>query len=118
MRKRSGKYNAKPMSVDGIRFASKKEGERYIHLKIRESRGEISRLELQPAFPLVINDRPVLMRSAGFPNGRKAKYVADFSYLEGDGVCVVEDVKGMDTPVSRLKRALVEAIYGIRVVVV
>lgn len=114
-----GKYGAKPTVVDGVRFASKKEARRYSALKLMVAAGQIEALELQPRFPLVIHSTPVVIRSKGFPNGRPVAYIADFAYREfdahGPGVRIVEDVKGMDTPVSRLKRALVEAIYGVRV---
>ncbi len=70
-----------------------------------ERAGKISRLELQPRFEIV------------GPIPRKvATYFADFSYFEGSRR-VVEDFKGHDTPLSRLKRNLVEAIYGIEITV-
>ncbi len=114
---RPNKYGAKRTTVDGVTFASKAEARRHGELKLLEKAGDITGLQLQPEFPFVINGRPVKLRSAGFPNGRALKYVADFQYWR-DGAMVVEDVKGLDTPVSRLKRALVESIYGICVEVV
>ena len=111
------KYHAKPTTIDGIRFASQKEARRYVDLKLLERGGAITGLKLQPQFPLLCGGKPVQIRSAGYPEGRKAKYIADFSYVTRDGDMIVEDVKGMDTPVSRLKRALVEAEYQIRVLV-
>ena len=72
---------------------------------------------MQPKYLLGTDESPVLIRSKGYPNGRRASYIADFKYftdIEGNRM-VVEDVKGMDTPVSRLKRAIVEAQYGIRI---
>lgn len=111
------KYHARPVWIDGIRFASKREGQRYEELKLLARSGEIRDLELQPRFPIVVGDTPVKIRSAGYPNGRRVSYVADFKYRQGDRE-VVEDVKGMDTPVSQLKRALVEAVYGVNVRVV
>lgn len=59
----------------------------------------------------------MLLKSEGYPNGRRVTYRADFAYVE-DGVRVVEDVKGTDTRVSALKRAVLEAEYGIVVRVV
>lgn len=88
-----------------------------MELRLREHAGEISNLELQPKFKLGSDESPVLIRSKGYPNGRRASYKADFRYLE-KGKVVVEDAKGMDTPVSRLKRAIVEAQYGIRIVLI
>lgn len=106
------KFNNTPCVVDGIRFASKKEGARYIVLRDQQIRGEISHLELQPRFKLFGRNGPVLIKSAGFPKGRQATYVADFAYF-----CplrdkrVVEDTKGMRTPVFILKKAMCEENY-------
>ena len=41
-------------------------------------------------------------------------YVADFEYLEGD-VRIVEDVKGMKTPLYRWKKKHFEAQYGLKI---
>lgn len=111
------KYHAKPTTVDGIRFASQREARRYSELKLLQRVGEIRDLELQPEYPLACGGKPVLIRSDGYPNGRKAKYLADFRYVRA-GQVIVEDAKGKDLPLSRLKRALVEAEYGVRVVLV
>lgn len=111
------KYHAIPTEVDGHRFASRGEATRYSALRLMERAGEISGLELHPEFPLGTDDNPVLIRSDGFPNGRRAKYVADFAYLDKSGARVTEDFKGVATPVFKLKRAIVEAQYGIRIYV-
>ena len=92
------KYRAIPVEIDGIRFASKAERNRYLELKLLEHAGEISRLELQPSFKCVIDNKLV------------CTYRADFSYFDKSSR-VVEDVKGMKTPVYRLKKKLVEALY-------
>jgi hypothetical protein len=57
-------------------------------------------LELQPRYPLIVNGEKV------------GTYVGDFRYFEGD-VLILEDVKGILTPVYRLKRRLVKALYGL-----
>jgi hypothetical protein len=114
------KYRAEPTTVDGIRFASKKEARHYSELMIRQRLGEIRNLQVHPALPLLIDGKPVLIRSTGYPNGRSCKYTADFAYFEGE-TRVYEEVKGglgTDTEASRLRRAVAEAIYGIRVRVV
>lgn len=73
-------------------------------LELREAAGQITDLERQPAYPLVVNGVSV------------GTYCADFCYREG-GALVVEDVKSIPTrtPVYRLKRRLVKALYGIDV---
>lgn len=112
------KYGNKRVMVDGINFASGKEAKRYQALKLLQERGEISHLEIQPAFKFEVNGRPVLIRSGGFPNGRQAKYTADFSYFDGKNR-VVEDVKSTATRTEAyaLRKALVEAIWpAVRIV--
>jgi hypothetical protein len=111
------KYNAKKTVVDGIQFDSKKEATRYSTLMLLVKTHEITKLELQPKYKLGTDDAPVLLRSARYPNGRRASYIADFRYYcNVSGNTLVEDVKGMDTPLSKLKRAVVEAQYGIRII--
>lgn len=114
------KYHNKPTVVDGIKFPSQREAQYYTDLKKLEKSGKIKELKLQPKFPLLIDDkRPVLMRSDGYPNGRQAYYKADFMYVDtASGKRHVVDVKGVSTPVFKLKRALVEAIYGIEIEIV
>jgi hypothetical protein len=112
------KYGAKSVVLDGHRFPSKAEAKRYGELKLLQKAGEITGLELQPKFPLVLpNGAEILIRSDRYPNGRKAVYRADFAYFT-PARRVVEEVKGMDTMESRLRRAVVEAIYGIRIEVI
>lgn len=97
------KYRAQKTSVDGITFASKSEAKRYATLRDQERAGLISDLTLQPRYPYCIRGKKVF------------DYIADFGYRDANGVDRVEDVKGMDTPVSRLKRKIIEADRGIRI---
>jgi len=108
------KYKNKKTVVDGLKFDSKLEARRYEELKLMERAGAITDLKVHPKFKLSCGDKPILVKSKGYPNGRRATYTADFSYLRGDEL-VVEDTKGMDTSESRLRRAIVEAQYGIDV---
>lgn len=113
------KYSAKPQTVDNIRFASAREANRYRELNILLRCNLISDLKLQPPFKLGTDAAPVLIRSKRYPNGRRATYYADFSYFDlRTRLPVIEDSKGYDTPVSRLKRAIVEAQYLIKIVLV
>ena len=101
---RRHKFNAKPQIVDGFRFASTAEANRYLELMILGKCGALDNLELQPRFQLVVNGQKV------------GEYRADFAYRDRPGnALVVEDVKGMVTPVYRLKKKLVEAQYGITI---
>lgn len=94
------KYKNIKVVIDGIKFDSKAEARRYRELKFLESAGEIELLSLQPKLDLVINDK-----KCGF-------YKADFEYYEG-GRRVIEDVKGVKTPVYNLKKKLIKALYDI-----
>lgn len=101
------KYGAQPTSIDGIRFASKAEARRYAQLKLLERAGEIENLELQPPFKLHVNGKLV------------CTYIADFQYWDkGKAKSIVEDVKGMETAVFKLKRKLFEAVLHREITVV
>jgi hypothetical protein len=97
------KYRAKRTEIDGHKFASKMEGRRYEILRDMEKRGEIQNLSLQPRFRLEVNDLKI------------CDYIADFRYVNADGEEVIEDVKGALTPVYRVKRNLMKALYDITI---
>jgi dsDNA-binding SOS-regulon protein len=97
------KYRAIRSEADGIWFPSKKERDRYAALKLLERAGKITDLTLQPSFTLTVNAIKV------------ATYRADFQYTTKTGEVIIEDVKGMKTPVYKLKKKMVEAQYGIKV---
>lgn len=101
------KYGNKPMVLYGIRFASKKEAHRYLILREDLRLGRITKLEVQPEYEIWV------LREDG-TEIRVAKYIADFRYVR-DGKTVIEDVKGVRTPVYKLKKKLIEARYGIRI---
>lgn len=110
------KYRNKKVVVDGEMFDSEAEAKRWKYLRLRERAGQISHLERQPKFNFVINGRPVLSRSARYPNGRQVSYKADFAYFDGKHR-VIEDVKGHRTKEFILKKAIVEAIWpAVRIV--
>lgn len=107
MKPRSGKYNAQRETVDGITFHSKREAREYRALKQFQKLGLIESLELQPKFPIVISGIKV------------CTVIADFRYLDKQtGEVRTIDVKGMDNAVSRLKRKLAKAVFGIEIEVV
>ena len=98
------KYKNKKTQIDMYIFDSAKEAKRYKELKLLEMAGEISNLELQPRF---------LLQESFRKNGktyRKIEYVADFKYIE-KGKTIVEDVKGVQTDVFKLKHKLFEKKY-------
>ena len=100
------KYHAQPTVVDGIRFDSKRESQRYTELKMLMTSGKIQSLYLQPSWDLCVGES---MQKIG-------RYVADFSYTDSEtGKIVVEDVKGVKTPLYRWKKKHVEMQYGIEI---
>lgn len=106
------KYKAKRHTFDGKTFASGRELNRYKELLLLERAGEISNLELQPAYELI----PKQIKSCG-KTERSASYTADFRYVE-DGQLIVEDVKSVVTikkPDYVLRRKLMLHVYGIEV---
>lgn len=98
------KYRNKKIQVDMYVFDSIAESKRYKELKLLEKAKEISNLELQPKFIL----------QEGFKkNGKTYRpiyYIADFKYKE-KGKTIVEDVKGIQTDVFKLKHKLFEKKY-------
>ena len=107
----SRKFKNQPVEVDGHRFPSKREARYYQELRYRERAGEVHNIELQPVFPIVIDGEPVRYRS-----GRALKYTADFRFYDRlQRRTRVVDSKGHPTEAYKLRRALVEHIYGIEV---
>lgn len=91
-------------------FQSTDEAKRYGVLKTLERVGQIKDLKTQPVYPIIVN-------------GRKCSaYKADFIYTDKNGAKIIEDVKPNTkfgiTDVFKLKRKLVEAIYGITITLV
>ena len=100
----SSKYRNKISEFKGIKFHSKGEMERYQELLILEKVKEISNLRLQVPYKIEINGNKI------------CTYFADFVYFdEKTKEEVVEDYKGTRTAIYRLKKKLVEAQYGIKI---
>lgn len=99
------KYSAKRTTcAAGHSHPSKAEARRCDELALLEKAGLISNLQNQPRFDITIKGTKV------------CTYVADFGYLAGSDL-VIEDVKGVLTPIYKLKKKLVEASYpGVKIV--
>lgn len=93
--KRGNKYGAVKTTVNGITFDSKAEAAFYQHLCLLQKAGTIGDFKRQCAYKL----------HAGI------KYVADFAVYH-DQQWIAIDVKGVETPVFKLKRKLYEEDYG------
>ena len=101
------KYGNKKVTIDGIKFDSKWEGERYLYIKSLERAGRVKDLELQVRFALEVNGQKI------------CTYIADFRYekenANGDWETIVEDAKGVETPEFKLKKKLMKACLGIEI---
>jgi hypothetical protein len=111
---RRQKFGNQKVEIDGYTFDSKKEGQHYLLLKMRQRMKEIDRLELQPVFPIYIEtpDRGRIVCG---------DFTADFRYWElfkdGTERLRVDDVKSTVTKTEayQLRKKLVEAIYSITI---
>jgi hypothetical protein len=95
------KYGAQRAEYRGVVYASKAEARHAAFLDLRIKAGEVSGWTPQVRFPLVVNGTKV------------GAYVADFQ-VWGCGLPAVrwiEEVKGFETPVWKLKRRLMAALY-------
>ena len=108
---KASKYKNVPTFVDGMRFASGWEAERYIHLRRFLEMGCLKYLFCQ--YPFELNQK----------GNFSYKYIADFVYafkeVPGDknhyGQMVVEDAKGAKTKVFLKKQKLMKRIYNIEI---
>jgi hypothetical protein len=104
------KFGAVKTAVGGYNFDSKREANRYSQLKSMEDAGLIADLWLQPKYPVYVPEK-----DGG--NVFICDYIADFRYNQA-GASVIEDVKSRATAtaVYKLKKRLVEAIYGVSII--
>lgn len=95
------KYNNIKVTIDDIKFDSKREAKRYTELKMLERGKVISNLQLQVAFELIPSQK------GGLRKELPMKYLADFVYIE-NGKQVIEDTKGVKTADYIIKRKLMK----------
>jgi hypothetical protein len=93
------KFKARRTNVDGIKFSSKKEANRYNILKLLQKSGDILFFLRQVPFHL--------------PGG--VKYICDFLIFWTNGDVTIEDVKGFKTEIYKAKKKMVEALYPIEI---
>ena len=92
--------------IDGIKFDSKAESQRYGELNMMLRGGLIHGFEMQVPYDLEVNEIHI------------CRYIADFVVTWPDGVITVEDVKGVQTPDFKLKKKLMWAIHGIKIILI
>ena len=131
----ASKYHNQPVTIDGIKFASRSESIRYMELKALQQAKKIAGFELQPRYLL----QPAFRKcpscyhiQAHVPGSQKKQdiychecgertrlinaieYVADFRVIYPDGTDRIEDVKGAknyQTDIFKLKQKIFEARY-------
>lgn len=113
MTAKRSKYGNVKKVVDGITFHSKREADRWLELKILLRAERIQNLRRQVAYEIL----PSVKFDGNKKRSRAIWYYADFVYIE-DGVEVIEDVKGAETAVFRLKRHALKALCGLEVRIV
>jgi len=117
------KYKSKITTIDGIKFDSSHEANRYCELKLSERAGKIQDLQLQVKFELIPAQYEHFERYG--KNGKRLKdgkkcienacsYIADFVYTE-NGQKIVEDTKGFKTKDYIIKRKLMLFVHGIKI---
>jgi hypothetical protein len=95
---KGNKFRARPVVVNGERFDSKKEAKRWLVLQMLNQSGEIKNLQRQVSIPL-------------FAAGKKiCTYRADYKY-ERNGQTVIEDAKGYQTDVFKIKWKWAQAMH-------
>ena len=104
------KYKNKKCSALGKSFDSLGERDRYLYLFDSQRIGLVSHICCQISYRLSVKGIHI------------CKYIADFVYYKSDGIggweVVVEDFKGFETPVFKLKEKLMLACLGIKINVV
>lgn len=97
------KYNNKKCTYKGIKFDSIGERDRYKQLELMQCSGEIANLNVQTKFPIIVNEVKI------------CTYIADYTYKDKQGNYIVEDFKGVQTAIFKLKKKLMLAVHGIDV---
>lgn len=105
------KYKNKKVMIDGIKFDSKKEANRYQELKLMQRAGIITDLQRQVKYVLI----PSQKGDDGRVIERPCTYIADFVYIDENGKTVVEDTKGYRTSDYKIKRKLMLYIHGVKI---
>lgn len=106
------KYGNKKIVLDGQKFDSKREAQRWQELKLMERAGLITDLCRQ--FPIKL--LPAQRDEKGKVIERPVRYIADFVYTDkSTGRTIVEDAKGVRTKEYILKRKMALYFLGLRI---
>lgn len=97
------KYGNVKTEVDGYKFDSRAEAERYVYLRNEQNQGRIAQLKVHPKFTLL----PPFTPAGTGKKERGVTYSADFQYVE-DGKEIVEDVKSPATARDKTFRVKIQ----------
>jgi len=100
------KYRNVKTVIDDITFDSKKEASYYGKLKLLVKSGDVLSFERKVRYKLIVNGQLI------------CTYVSDFDVVWKDSGLKVTDVKGVQTPMFKIKSKLMKAIHGIDVFIV
>lgn len=89
------KYNAKPTEYNGVRYDSKREARYAAELDAKMHAGEVVGW----------------LRQIGLHLPGRTRYIVDFMVFYADGRVQAVDVKGMETPMWRLKMRQAQECY-------
>lgn len=100
------KFGAVKTEVDGIKFDSKHEANRWLQLRLLERAGAIRDLKRQVRIDLIGQQKPLKTRS-----GRAMRLTVDFTYQDSrlNWATVYEDAKGAVTRDYEVRKAVAEA---------
>lgn len=97
------KYHAVKTEVDGKLFDSKKEAKRFMELKLLERAGKIRDLKRQTNHEIIVKGMVICVFRSDF----------DYWEIQEKEKYVVEDTKGVKTPMYKLKKKLMKAVNNI-----
>jgi len=107
-RRPASKYGNIHTEYKGQTFMSKKEVQYAMTLdslkKAKNASERVVSYETQVSYKIVLNDIKI------------CRYITDFIVKYADGHIEIIDVKGVRTQIYRLKKRLVEAQYGIKII--
>ncbi len=102
------KYHNRKTVYKDRTFDSKREADYAARLDIlkraKDPKERVEKIEYQIRIPIIINGVKI------------CSYIADFKVTYGDGRTETQDVKGFKTPVYKLKKKMVKAVYDIDIV--
>lgn len=102
----ASKYSNKKVIYDGIVFDSTGEGNRYLELKLLQTSGHITELEIKPKYDLTPTIR------LGDRTWSKTRFTPDFKYFDCDkGITVIEEYKGCKTEAYQIRLKIFLALH-------